>query len=244
MLSYRLHGNLRIELASALVTQHIKTRQRYLDLGCGIGLVCETVAKSHQNVEVVGCDLSPENIWYCRQTVKLPQCTFITGNVLDRSLFANELGGRRFDTISLIDVLEHIPLGEHQSLLSRLIEIGTDDLTIVLTFPSPAYQSHLARHDPAGLQPIDESITLSHLTTVCDHLGLEITSYALRDVWLTNQYVHCVLKRPPPLTPIPEPARNPLSSLIIRIGRSFHRRVILPFLKWKYVTRVFASRSR
>jgi SAM-dependent methyltransferase len=221
---------------------HAPPAGRHLDLGCGIGIVCEALAKRHPNTEVVGCDLSPQNIWYCRQTVRLPNSRFFEGNLLDRDVFTRELAGRRFDSISLVDVLEHIPLTEHEQLFRDMMAVGTEDLRIVLTFPSIGYQDQLRTHEPEGLQPVDESISLAHLSNLSDRLGLHIMDYRLRDVWLSNQYVHCVIRRSAPVEPLHQPQRGILSRWAHRLKRSYFARVQVPWRKRKYITQVFGKK--
>ena len=73
-----------------------------LDFGCGTGLTSYAMASAGK--EVVAIDLNLGPLQLVKQQVTFPESiTFIEGDLLTQ-----DLGGRRFDLIVALDVLEHI----------------------------------------------------------------------------------------------------------------------------------------
>ena len=78
-----------------------RARPRYvLDLGCGTGLLCWTLAR--RGYDVTGVDLNPALLAAARSNV--PEANFVRS---DAVAFA-ESCDRRFDVVFLLDLLEHI----------------------------------------------------------------------------------------------------------------------------------------
>lgn len=75
--------------------------QRVLDLGCGNGAVAyDLVIKA--GVDVVGIDLSVENIKQAQMRYQHPKLSFIVGDLL------KDLPDKHFDVVILSNVLEHL----------------------------------------------------------------------------------------------------------------------------------------
>jgi hypothetical protein len=69
-----------------------------------------------------------------------------------------------------------------------------DDGKLILTYPSPAYQRQLYEQNRSELQIIDEIVEFDALATHAAAEGLFVKHFSLEDVWLSNQYVHCVFE--------------------------------------------------
>lgn len=82
--------------------KNIKTGERVLDIGSGIGYMCDDIARKVPSVQVVGLELNKDNISFAREHYQRPNLKFI--QVDSRK----ELPDGKFDVVTLSNVLEHI----------------------------------------------------------------------------------------------------------------------------------------
>lgn len=250
MLDYRIHGNLRIDRAAERVLEFVCPDSHVLDIGCGIGIVSERIAGSLKDGHVWGTDISDQNIWYARETVGQSHASFFTADITSNPEQVRSRVKVPLDVISLIDVIEHIPKGEHSDLFQFLQSLVGSRAFVVLTYPSPQYQRHLMAQNPEELQIIDQVIEREELLSVAETAGFFLRHYSLEDVWKQNQYVHCVLQSDPSLASPQGSSPNSgslfyrrLQSARTRIENRWDRYVRIPYRKWRYVDRVFESSS-
>jgi trans-aconitate 2-methyltransferase len=236
MLEYRLDGNMRIEKATAFFLSHVRSNDVIIDVGCGIGIATEAMANAVPDGFVLGLDISEENIWYANKTVKRRNLLFRDLNVTKvKPEEILTLLPRRPTVITLCDVIEHIPEDSRIAVLRQFADLGSEDLRVLLTFPSEYYQALLRRDNAKELQIIDNAIGPAVLAHEARTAGLSMTCFHLIDVWRKAQYVHCVLRRDDTLAKavsqtVPEPTRTSLPIF----GRLRRR-----YLRWRYVDRVF-----
>gem|GEM_PF-1848924 len=195
MVDYRLHGNLRIDRAIGLVTPHVQPFSRVLDIGCGIGLATEKVAAAANRGRVWACDLSPANIQFARATVKRQNIEFFACDVLNDFDTVRSRVDEPLDIVMMVDVLEHLPLSAQTALFEGIGELLAKNALVLLTFPSPAFQEYLRTHKPERLQPVDEDLPAGWLERLAEASGTRLQRYEAIDVWMSEQYVHCVLSR-------------------------------------------------
>jgi trans-aconitate 2-methyltransferase len=242
LLEYRLQPNLRLEQAWGLIRKHVRPHTVALEIGCGIGILTERIARQASRGFVWACDISEEVVWYANQTVRSPRVTFFAADVLREFETLRARLDKAIDLILMIDVLEHLPLTSHASLFSDLRSIASDRAVVVITHPSSSYQEYLRAHDPAELQIIDEIVQASHLVQVSRDAGFQLKYYSLQDVWLQEQYIHCVVQLPATSTMMTSVRpRSFLSRVRRRVSHLYHR-LMRPLLYRKYVTRVFRDR--
>jgi 2-polyprenyl-3-methyl-5-hydroxy-6-metoxy-1,4-benzoquinol methylase len=239
MLDYRLSKNIRIEQAIKRVSQYVKEDSNVLDIGCGIGIIAESIGQTAKKGKVWACDLSGQNIWYAEKTVCLPNVSFKAVDVLHAFNEIQTWINSPLDVVVMIDVIEHLPLEQHQSLLCKIKEIMTNDAYLVLTFPSAMYQMYLQTEKKDELQIVDESVTLSHLCKVAADAGFQIKHFSLQDMWLTNQYVHAVLQPNCDLKPVQQNKVGLSKKVALRTCSFWQSRILLPKRKKKYVDKIF-----
>jgi len=192
---YAKNGNPRIDKALARILPLVREDSRVLEIGCGAGLVTEQIARLTTRGSIWACDISDGAIALARDRCK-------TGNVQFRALDVaacfedlNAWLPLPLDLVVMVDVLEHIPLNQHEALFRNLASVTNPEATVVLTFPSADYQRYLRQQHPEELQIIDEIIELPHLHEVTAANGFALKHFSLENVWLPNQYAHCVLTR-------------------------------------------------
>ena len=197
--NYVERANPRIEKAIERILPLVGEDSAVLEIGCGAGLVAEQIARKAGRGSLWGCDISDKAIAIAKSRVKADNVHF---RALDAAAQFAELKSwvpQRLDLVVMVDVIEHLPLESHAAFFRNLADILHSESAVVLTFPSPDYQRYLRDYNPAELQIIDESIELLHLHALAVENGLFVKDYALVDVWLPNQYVHCVLKQHRPI---------------------------------------------
>jgi trans-aconitate 2-methyltransferase len=180
--------NERQDLAIQLCRRFIPAGARVLELGCGAGII--TRALSERASEVLAVDISSNNLKLAAAYSGAANVKFkLIDVVADRTKLEAE---GTFDCILLADVIEHIPAEEHRGLFETFERILRPTGKVILTYPTPEYQSHLIAHEPSALQVIDQIIELRDLLA---STTLRPVYFSYRDVWGRNQYAHLVLQR-------------------------------------------------
>jgi SAM-dependent methyltransferase len=110
---YSLQGLKAVEYGGGVHTKHRHTRyhdffvdrirsgEKVLDVGCGIGAVAYDLAEK-RGAQVVGIDLNANSIAEARQRHSHPKVEYMVGNVLQ------DLPEGSFDVVILSNVLEHL----------------------------------------------------------------------------------------------------------------------------------------
>lgn len=204
MIDYRINdGNERINLASSFILKSINYNDNIFEIGCGIGIITERISKKIKNGFVWACDISDQNIWYSKQTIRSKNIDFFVADILSQFDNVKKRINKKIDVFIFVDVIEHIPKEQHSELLKKLNLIATDNAKILLTFPSEYYQNYLIQNNPKELQIIDEIITLDHISKIAQQTDWTIKYFELKDIWMNNQYVHCILHKNQSIDPTP-----------------------------------------
>ena len=234
MLQYKLYGNPRIDKAVELIESYLTPNSKILDIGCGIGIVPEQIAKKLDRGKILACDLGENNINYARKTIESNKIEFFNVDVVNNFVaIANKLS-ETVNLITMVDVIEHLPSDSYDNLFSNLSQVTSKGAKLILTYPSPEYQIYLQQNEPEELQIIDEVIELHNLLPLAKKYGFDLEYFTYLDIWKTNQYIHCVFgkQRPCQLMPSPSFLRKLAQKLVI-----YKSKLMQPFLKAKYITR-------
>jgi 2-polyprenyl-3-methyl-5-hydroxy-6-metoxy-1,4-benzoquinol methylase len=100
-----------------------------LDVGCGEGRFLSEVSKRFPNKKLAGADTSARALEYAR--LLNPQLKFTCGDITDPELLAE-----RFDVITLIETLEHVPPPEVPGFVRGLRHYLKSDGRLILSVPS------------------------------------------------------------------------------------------------------------
>jgi ubiquinone/menaquinone biosynthesis C-methylase UbiE len=195
MLSYRLHGNIRVERAANFFTENISENSVVLDVGCGIGIGTEAIAKKAAKGQVFGLDISDRNIWYAARTVSAPNVSFHSVDIIEDAKKVEAIVKRPIDIFTLGDMIEHIPDDKRRRLFATMGRLGSPTARILITIPSEFYQRYLIAEKPEERQIIDNVITPGSLDMEGRDVGFVLTYYRLVDVWQPVQYAYCILQR-------------------------------------------------
>lgn len=116
---------------------------RLLDVGCGDGRLLCDLSGEFPDRALHGIDFSERAISLARAFG--PDVDWTVGDVADDSLFAE-----KYDVITSIDVLEHIPPSELAAFVSAISRRITDSGLLVVTVPStnvPVQDKHYQHFD-------------------------------------------------------------------------------------------------
>ncbi len=102
-----------------------------LDLGCGEGRFLFECARVFSNKELCGADCSEKAIGFAK--ILNPGVTFFTMDFI-RPITADFK--QRFDVLTLIDVLEHIPPGDCEKFVKNIHTVLKANGSLLLTVPS------------------------------------------------------------------------------------------------------------
>lgn len=234
MVQYRLHPNHRIEAAIELIAPFVKPDSVVADVGCGIGIVTEALAREERTAKVIGLDLSPENILYAQKTVNEPNVTFLSSSITTQFGDLEEAAGAPLDLICMVDVLEHIPEADRPAVLRDLAKLAADDATFVLAYPSPEFQRYRTEHDPDILQIIDNVIEFDDLYPELREAGWNLYEMRYRGIWVPDEYVYLVLRKS---VPSQFPKQYKLD--IRKVPSRLLNLALRPYKKWKYAKAPF-----
>lgn len=229
MARYRIVGNARLEAAIELILPYVRPGATVADIGCGIGIVAQAIARHERSATVIGLDLSSNNIRYARETVREPNARFIASSVTDQFDALAHASKVPIDVVCVIDVIEHIPESQRARVFVDLAQIAADDAKLIITYPSPEFQRHRTEHDPSVLQIIDNVIEFDDLYSELRAAGWHLESMRYRGIWFENEYVHLVMRRERPAR-FGRIAPHPLRA----IPRRLKHKVLRPFRRWKY----------
>lgn len=139
----------------------LQDHHRILEVGCGIGTVSHLLATQVPKGEVLAVDISPESIAMATQLWKAqPNLQF---EVSDMSGF--EKTNIHYDFFVFPDVLEHIPVEQHEQLFARIQKHSHAESVIFIHIPAPRYLEWMIKNQPEKLQVIDQPLDTGDLVT-------------------------------------------------------------------------------
>jgi trans-aconitate 2-methyltransferase len=242
MLNYRIRSNPRIERAIQFFCASIRPDDIVLDIGCGIGIAPEAMARKAKGV--VGIDISEQNIWYAERTIGLPNVKFHRMDIVHEVDALQSLLTAAPTVVTMCDVIEHIPTEARPALFQSIRQLSAEHAKLLLTFPSEFYQHYMAEEARHELQIIDNVITPDVLVAEAGAAGFSMTYFELVDIWKQVQYAHCKLDSRAELSrrvrerPVSSSRRTAWRRLKDMVDRSLIERR----RRKRYIDDVFASR--
>lgn len=168
----------------------LKADSNVIEVGCGIGTVSGLIIKNIPAGKFTGVDISSESIALAKKLYPAANAEFL---VSDMSNFSHKT---KFDFVVLPDVLEHIPVEQHNNLFRVLAEVTTKDATILINIPEPNCLNWIRKSHPEKLQIIDQSLSMQDLLNNCYPHGFKLfsmNSYSLQ--YVQPDYTSIVLKK-------------------------------------------------
>lgn len=169
----------------------LKRDSKVLEVGCGIGTVSGLIITEIPGGKFTGVDISGESIGMAKKIhSNYKNAEFL---VSDMSNFSHSL---KFDFIVLPDVLEHIPVEQHNNLFKVLASVSTSDAVILINIPEPNCLNWIRATYPEKLQIIDQSLSMQDLLNNSYPHGWKLfsmNSYSLQ--YTQPDYTSIVLKK-------------------------------------------------
>lgn len=168
----------------------LKANSKVIEIGCGIGTVSGLIIKSIPSGSFTGVDISSESVEMARKLNPAKHAEFL---VSDMSKFIHKT---KFDFVVLPDVLEHIPVEQHDNLFKVLNEITTKDATVLINIPEPNFLNWARKAQPELLQIIDQSLSMQDLLNNSYPHGFKLysmNSYSLQ--YTIPDYTSIVFKK-------------------------------------------------
>ncbi|GBE16231.1 bifunctional 3-demethylubiquinone-9 3-methyltransferase/ 2-octaprenyl-6-hydroxy phenol methylase [bacterium BMS3Abin15] len=160
-----------------IISQHIKSESRILDIGCGDGTIMEYLSKNNKPQEIIGIDISQKAVNFVNEKgFKAFKFDIFSDE------FAEFLKDKKFDYIIITEVLEHV---QNPEIIMNLIKKHVLD-SIFVSIPNAGFFVNRIRllfgKFPLAMiqQHIKEHIrfwTLTDFLYWCTYLGFNIDSY-------------------------------------------------------------------
>lgn len=126
---------------------------KILEVGCGVGFLTRLLAQHFSRGSVVATEISESGIEAAKASCsgKSNVRFVLTGDL-------SKLGTESFDLVIFADVLEHIPLQEHEGLFQGVHQLTHSKSVVAINIPSPFHIRHLKKAAPQQLQIIDQAL--------------------------------------------------------------------------------------
>lgn len=185
---------------NSLTEAGLKRNHKVLEIGCGIGTLTKLIANYVKKGSLVATDISDESIEIAKTRIPNSRNN-IELLVSDMSDFNHS---EKFDFVVLPDVLEHIPIEQHDNLFKIIAEHTHDNSRILINIPHPKALDYLRIHSPEKLQVIDQSISAKELIDTTYAHGLELINYKSYSIFnKENDYALITFKKDTPITLAP-----------------------------------------
>ena len=180
-----------ISLYKRLLNGGLNADSRVLELGCGVGIFTKLLAKKVKNGIIEAVDLSEKSVAVAKNELK--DRNNIHFDVADVVKYQPK--NSDFDMITLMDVIEHIPLEHHAELFANLAKIATEKTNILINIPNPQYIGYVRINHPESLQVIDQEVELFTLIQHLEKNGLELIYFEKYGIWEQDDYHFMVIRK-------------------------------------------------
>lgn len=206
-------------IANKLISLGLKKNSTVLEIGCGIGTLTGLLAKKLPKGHLVAADISDESIKIAQS--RLSNSTNVEFIVTDMSDF---YCNRKFDFVVLPDVMEHIPVDQHEALFKTIRNHIHPDSFVLIHIPHPRAIDYLRINDPDKMQVIDQALSAEKLISDAyahDFLLDEYKAYTLTSTQF--DYVFVVFSVNRDFNPVHSPKSLIIfKKLMARLNFLFH----------------------
>lgn len=180
-----------ISLYKRLLDLGLNSHSKVLELGCGVGIFTKLLSKKISSGLIEAADLSAKSISVAADLLKSKSnLHFAVADVVYYNPKSSD-----FDFITLMDVIEHIPLEQHGKLFENLSRIATPKTLITINIPNPRYIDYARIHHPESLQVVDQAVELFPLMQHLENHDLEFISFEKYGIWEREDYHFMVIRK-------------------------------------------------
>ena len=152
-----------------------------LDVGCGEGRFLWEVSKCFSDKRLAGIDLSERAVQYAK--LLNPEIEFLCGDIAERTS-----GDEKFDVITLIETLEHVPPDRMAGFVDALRRLLKTDGTLLVSVPSQNLSLNRKHYQHFSLSSLDATLRPSFEITQHHFLNRISRWDRLLKLALTNRY--------------------------------------------------------
>lgn len=198
----------------------LKSNSSVRELGCGIGVMTSLICEVVTSGRVVATDISPQSV----ETARVLNAD-ASNRVVFRTGRADELASESetYDFVCMFDVLEHVPLAEHEAIFTAARARIKDSGLFVVSIPSAAAIRYLREHRVEELQPIDHDLEVATLIGLAGRVGLALHSFEEFEAW-EHQYHLFTFRRVKEYTAITACVPDPPTPFLARLRRRLRLR--------------------
>ncbi|MBK7242632.1 MAG: class I SAM-dependent methyltransferase [Saprospiraceae bacterium] len=155
-----------------LILAGLGKSSKVLEVGCGYGLLSDLIINVVKDTgKFVGVDISDDSILYLNGKYSINSKINFYNADLKEYVF-----DQKFDFIIFPDVLEHIPIYEHEVIFKNLKNAVDSNTLVLINNPSPFIISHYEDTDKDKLQIIDQPLYINHFHFLAEILDFKILS--------------------------------------------------------------------
>ena len=165
-------------------------KSKILELGCGVGAFTYLLSKKVEKGYIEAVDLSEKSIENAQKNIQKNNVQLFVGDVVHYQPQESDL-----DFITLLDVIEHIPIEEHFNLFKNISTYISEKSLLLINIPNPEYIKYLHQHQPESLQVIDQPIELPTLVENLDKNNLEMVFFQKYGIWEQEDYHLFVVRK-------------------------------------------------
>lgn len=173
-----------------------------LEIGAGVGMITSLIKKTITSGHVLVNDISPKSVELNKQINDQSNLEFIAGDIVEIDVKV------KFDFITLFDVLEHIPIEQHDKLFGKFKALLKPKGIIFINIPSPECLKYLLKNRPSEVQVIDQPLPADILFKNIYSNGLILDSFKTYDIWHKNEYQMMFVKHQYEWRPILMPVKK------------------------------------
>lgn len=182
--------NPRIEGAWQTLIKNVNfTPARILEVGCGIGSICNKMHKRWPNAKITGIDISTQSVAIATKLFANDKVNFI------ETLLTPETFNEQFDLIVFMDVYEHIAVEDRPTVHAAIAKLLRNKSRLFLSVPTPQNLKWCLINRPETMQPVDEHITFEVVGKLAQDTQTEVQLYDLKAIWRPADYAHIVFER-------------------------------------------------
>lgn len=172
-----------------LIDAGLQKNHNVLEVGCGIGTLTELLLKYLKRGAITATDISDKSIEIAQSKLLSDKVKFVVTDM--RNFVTNE----KFDFIVLPDVLEHIPMDQHENLFRIFSEITHEKSHILINIPHPKLIDYYKRNNPKSLQIIDQALPANFILNNAYKYGFSLIKYEPYPIFnKMDEYVNIVFK--------------------------------------------------
>ena len=116
-------------------------KSKILELGCGVGAFTYLLSKKLKKGYIEAVDLSEKSIENAQKNIQKNNVQLFVGDVVHYQPQESD-----FDFITLLDVIEHIPIEEHFNLFKNISTYISEKSLLLINIPNPEYIKYLHQH--------------------------------------------------------------------------------------------------